>query len=80
MYGKALDFAYDAFSVGMGEHIDAISFHEYVIDETVVFRHVKALRGLCNRFNPNIEIIQGESFSIKKRWQRCNEKRRMDTS
>ena len=45
----------------MGEHIDAISFHEYVIDETVVFRHVKALRGLCNRFNPNIEIIQGES-------------------
>lgn len=60
---KPLDFAYDAFSVGMGEHIDAISFHEYVIDETVVFRHVKALRGLCNRFNPNIEIIQGESGS-----------------
>ncbi len=60
---KPLDFAYDAFSVGMGEHIDALSFHEYVIDETVVFRHVKALRGLCNKFNPNIEIIQGESGS-----------------
>ena len=60
---KPLDFAYDAFSAGMGEHIDAVTFHEYVIDETVVFRHVKALRGLCNRFNPDIEIIQGESGS-----------------
>ncbi len=40
----------------------------------MVFRHVKALRGLCNRFNPNIEIIQGESGSQSKRWQRCNEK------
>ena len=61
--GKTLDFAYDAFMQGMGEHIDAFSFHEYVIDETIVFRHVKALRGLCDAFNPKIEIIQGESGS-----------------
>ena len=60
---KPLDFAYDAFSAGMGEYIDALSYHEYTVDETVVPRRVKALRGLCNQFNPQIEIIQGESGS-----------------
>ncbi|MCI8332821.1 MAG: hypothetical protein HFE78_08365 [Clostridiales bacterium] len=58
---RPLDFTYDAFSVGMGQYIDALSYHEYTIDETIVLRRVKALRGLCDQFNPQIEIIQGES-------------------
>ena len=62
-FAKPLDFSFDAFSQGMAEHIDAFSFHEYVTDETVVLRHVKALRGLCDSFRPGIEIIQGESGS-----------------
>jgi hypothetical protein len=50
----------------MGEHIDAISFHEYTAREELVFERVASLRGLCNEYNPKIKIIQGESGSQSK--------------
>ena len=47
----------------MADHIDAITFHEYTINEYQVFSRVKSLRALIDLYNPSIEIIQGESGS-----------------
>ncbi len=58
-----LSFLVDAFEVGMGDCIDAVSFHEYTYDETKVFSRVKAYRGVINQYNPKIKLIQGESGS-----------------
>ena len=60
---RKLSFLAEAFEAGMGEWVDAISFHEYTPDERGVFERVKALRGLINLYNPKIKIIQGESGS-----------------
>ena len=53
----------EAFEAGMGPEIDALTFHEYTADETLVEERVGVLRALCRRYNPKIEIIQGESGS-----------------
>ena len=66
VYKRPLHFLGDAFSVGMGEYIDAVSFHEYTADETLVPERVRALKALAHRFNPNIKIVQGESGSQSK--------------
>ena len=63
---RTLQFIGDAFSVGMGDYIDAISFHEYTANETLVPERVRALKALAHRYNPNIKIIQGESGSQSK--------------
>jgi hypothetical protein len=63
IYSRELKFLNTAFKTGMGEHIDAITFHEYTAREELVFERVAALRGLCNEYNPQIKIIQGESGS-----------------
>lgn len=47
----------------MGDYIDALTFHEYTHDETLVLERVKCLRALINLYNPDIKIIQGESGS-----------------
>ena len=47
----------------MAPYIDAVSFHEYTADEQKVFGKVKAIRALCNIYNPDLKIIQGESGS-----------------
>lgn len=60
---RDLAFLNDAFRTGMGEYLDFISFHEYTHDETRVFETVEAYRTLAKMYNPNIEIIQGESGS-----------------
>ncbi len=58
-----MGFLTDAFETGMGDWIDAISFHEYTYEETRVFRRVETLRGIIDQYNPQIRIIQGESGS-----------------
>ncbi len=58
-----LDFITEAFEAGMGDYIDAVSFHEYTPDERRVPNRVASLRALAHRYNPKIEIIQGESGS-----------------
>lgn len=59
------DIAYlnEALQTGMGKWIDYLSFHEYTADETGVFETVKSLKAMTARYNPAIEIIQGESGS-----------------
>jgi len=61
-----LQYINDALSAGMGDAIDALSFHEYTPNEKHVFERVTSLRALCSRYRPNIEIIQGESGSQSK--------------
>ncbi len=63
---RDLNYINTAFLTGMGNYIDAISFHEYTHKEHLVFERVAALKGLCNEYNSNIEIIQGESGSQSK--------------
>ena len=63
MCKRQLAFLNEAFAAGMGEYIDFVSFHEYTHDETKVFERVNALRALAKKYNPSIEIIQGESGS-----------------
>lgn len=53
----------EALKTGMGEYIDYISFHEYTAREENVFAKVNMLESLAKKYNPNIEIIQGESGS-----------------
>ncbi|MDF2926770.1 MAG: hypothetical protein K0R57_5684 [Paenibacillaceae bacterium] len=60
---RNLHYMAEAFETGMGEYIDALTFHEYTAREERVFERVRALRALAGRYNPAIEIIQGESGS-----------------
>ncbi len=60
---RELSFINDALKAGMGKEIDAISFHEYTPVEETVFERVSSLRALGRMYNPNMEIIQGESGS-----------------
>lgn len=46
---------------GMAGVLDAVSYHEYVFDESLVSQKVNAIRGLANLYNPKLEVIQGES-------------------
>ena len=64
---RPIAYLNQALAAGMGEYIDFISFHEYTHDETLVFERVNTLRALGKRYNPSIEIIQGESGSQSKR-------------
>lgn len=56
-----LAFMNKAFKTGMGDYIDFFSFHMYTPDERKVRERMKLIRGICDMYNPNIGIIQGES-------------------
>lgn len=60
---RSISFLNEAFTTGMGEYLDFVSFHEYTNDETRVFETVRAYSALARHYNPNIRIIQGESGS-----------------
>ncbi len=62
-FSRKFWFFNEAFSTGMGEYLDYISYHEYTCDERNVYEKVETLKALAHRYNPNIEIIQGESGS-----------------
>ena len=51
----------EALRTGMADVIDAISFHEYVYDDRNVIQKVKGIRGFANLYNPNLDIVQGET-------------------
>lgn len=59
-------FLNSALSTGMGQYLDFISFHEYTHDERRVFEKVDTFRAIAKAYNPNIELIQGESGSQSK--------------
>ncbi len=52
----------DALQSGMYKYIDAITYHEYTIDELHIFERVSSLRALLEKYG-DIKIIQGESGS-----------------
>ena len=56
-------FTAAALEAGMGDYIDALTYHEYLCNEQRVPYRVRSLRGLLDLYNPNIKIIQGESGS-----------------
>ena len=58
---RSLSFLSDAFKTCMADYIDAVSFHEYTHDESLLFERVSSLRGLCDIYNPKLKMIQGES-------------------
>ncbi|MGN1048015.1 MAG: beta-galactosidase [Eubacteriales bacterium] len=60
---REMTFLDEAFRVGMGDAVDALTFHEYTADESMVADRVSNLRALCDKYKPGIEIIQGESGS-----------------
>ena len=53
----------EALSAGMGDVIDALSYHEYTLDESILLEHVPALSALLRSYNPKIKVIQGETGS-----------------
>ncbi len=61
--GDDLSFMYQMFQTGAGAYIDYFSYHAYTWKDEDAFRRVKAVRGMCNQFNPAIKLIQGESGS-----------------
>ncbi|MBO5198297.1 MAG: beta-galactosidase [Lachnospiraceae bacterium] len=63
---KNLCYVQQALDTGMGEAVDAFTFHEYTPNETSIPETVAAYGALCRKYNPNIEIIQGESGSQSK--------------
>ncbi len=60
---EPVGFINEAMKTGMGDWVDAISFHAYVVDETLMLSRIAALRAVLDQYNPNIEIIQGEGGS-----------------
>ncbi|MDD6482960.1 MAG: beta-galactosidase [Clostridiales bacterium] len=64
---RKLDFLNTALKTGMGKYLDYISFHEYTHDENKVFERVENYRALIKMYNPDIELIQGESGTQSKR-------------
>lgn len=51
----------DVLQTGAGACMDALTYHAYSPDEAVGFNRVHALRALCHAYNPDMEIIQGET-------------------
>ena len=64
---RPIAYINEALKTGMADYLDFLTFHEYTTDETDVFERVKTLTALAKKYNPSIEIIQGESGSQSRR-------------
>ena len=60
---RNVNYINEALKTGMGDYIYAVTYHDYTPFETNAFDRVKSIRGVLNRFNPNVKIIQGETGS-----------------
>ncbi len=56
-----LSYCKTMFEEGLGDYTDAISFHRYNANELEAVNEYNELRALIDRYNPKVEIIQGES-------------------
>lgn len=68
-----MDFIEEALRAGMADAIDAITFHSYNARQTFESElryNVSRLRALCEKYNPKIEIIQGEG-GVQSRGDGC---------
>ncbi len=50
-----------ALSTGMADVIDAVTYHAYMPQEADLIQHTRAMRSVCDLWNPSLELIQGES-------------------
>ena len=60
---RNLHYADEALLAGMGEAVDALSYHEYTPDETRIPETVRTLGALGRCYNPGMKVVQGESGS-----------------
>lgn len=51
----------EVLQTGAAACMDALTYHAYSPDEVAGFSRVRALRALCHAYNPDMEIIQGET-------------------
>ncbi len=51
----------DVLRSGAAADMDALTYHAYSPNESVGFNRVHAMRALCHAYNPDMEIIQGET-------------------
>ena len=63
MCTASIPFWQEAFSTGMGDYLDGVSYHAYTYDERNVIHKDRSIRGLLHMHNPDIDVIQGESGS-----------------
>ena len=61
--GNCLAYMNNMFKTGVGDYIDYFSYHMYTQNERDVFSRVFTVRGICDCYNPDIKLIQGESGS-----------------
>ena len=57
----SLEWTTEMFETGVGAYADAFTYHAYDAHEESSYQRVKALRALCHAYNPNMQIIQGET-------------------
>ncbi len=62
MWDNGLEWLEAALQTGMGDYIDAITYHEYTIFEQHVFERVDSLRAVLARYG-DIKVINGEAGS-----------------
>lgn len=59
---QGLAYFEEAFEQGLGEHIDAVSYHLYTVQPEPRYAvNLPALRGLVDRYRPGLPLWQGES-------------------
>ena len=57
---KGFTWIEPAMQTGMFKYVDAITYHEYTVDETQIFERVSALKAVCAKYG-NLGLIQGEN-------------------
>ena len=58
---RGLAWLNDVLATGAASEMDALTYHAYTPDESDCFNRVHAIRALCHAYNPEMEIIQGET-------------------
>jgi hypothetical protein len=58
---SGLGWLNEVFNTGAAACMDALTYHSYSPDEAAGFERVRSLRAVCRAFNPQMEIIQGET-------------------
>lgn len=56
-----IGFLNEAMQTGMGDFLNAISYHAYHCEEADLLGKARGGRGVCDLYSPDLEIIQGES-------------------
>ena len=55
------EFHNTLFEKGIGDYIDAVSYHAYRVNDDEFIQFNRFYYDLCKKYNPDLELIQGES-------------------